>query len=274
MKPVLQKLCLWAVPLLALLSPDTMRGQIDYGEDFSAGAQLWTGKYFEPTTAATCDGNGALRARVNNLVPPDYPAVLELPSIGISNGEELTLTYTYRLLYYDAVLPAEPVGERDFGAITLEYAPTVNGPWAALDRITLANYERSDECTERIVAFTPPEGSNVYLRFRAGLGTEPDLDYLDYLDNINAVQSVLTVAESEPFDKIMAYPNPVIDYLHIEYDGYIDDVAIFNMQGQEVNAVLPDNGASRLDLTGLASGNYIVQVISGNELKTLNIVKN
>ncbi|WP_294821678.1 T9SS type A sorting domain-containing protein [uncultured Flavobacterium sp.] len=71
-----------------------------------------------------------------------------------------------------------------------------------------------------------------------------------------------------------AWPNPVTDYLHLDYDGSINDVTIYDMQGQVVVVENIDRNLRRLDMSGLTEGNYVMKVYTGNELRTIPIVKN
>lgn len=272
MKTLLQKLCYGIFLGTALLSAHTAMAQIEYQEDFT-GSHGWHSNTFETTSIAACEGTDALRARVNNLLIAQLPAVAVSPPIGTSNGEEVELSYQYRLLNYDAILPIIPVDLIDFGALTLQYATSVNGPWADIDNISLPEYTGSANCTTRIVSFTPPAGSTIFLRFRANLGLALNLDYFVYIDGISVMQDVLSVQERTFSNKVVAHPNPVLDYLTLNYDGFINNVSIFNMQGQEVQAIAMDNDLRRLDMTGLADGPYILKVSADTGTETINIVK-
>lgn len=272
MKTVIQKLCLLVFATVGLLTCPAAFGQIDYSEDFSSGARDWVGN-FETTDIATCNGTSAIRARVSNTSATRLPAIAQSPAVGISNGEEITLLYSYRLLQYDAVLPAVPVGLLDFGNIALDYAASPAGPWFELDNISMLNYTASADCTERIITFTPPRDEQIFLRFRADIGLAPGLDYLVYIDEISILQPTLAIRGNMLDDNAVVYPNPISGYVNLDYYGYINDVVIFNMQGQEVVARNIDDDYRRLDFSGFADGQYIMHIVSDTGIKTVNVLK-
>lgn len=273
MKTLVRKLGFCILAVTALFLSDTAYAQIDYIEDFNTDAGGWTEDGFEYTTAGACNGAGAIRARINNTLTTREAFATVSPSLGVSNGEEITLWYSYSLLKYDAVIPAKPVEFRDFGQLVLEYATSANGPWTALDKITLANYTGEEGCTERILTFTPPAESNIYLRIWANPGLEKSVDYFAYIDNVIVSQETLSVSGAGNLNPVVAYSNEADDYLHLKYDGLITEVYMFNMQGQEINLVAMDNTLDRFDISGLAKGEYILRVKADDNTQLINIIK-
>jgi|GEM_PF-1116256 len=69
------------------------------------------------------------------------------------------------------------------------------------------------------------------------------------------------------------YPNPVKDVLRISYTSEITSVEVFNMLGQKVLAKQPGVTEAVIDMAGLADATYIVNVTSGNIVKTIKVVK-
>jgi len=68
------------------------------------------------------------------------------------------------------------------------------------------------------------------------------------------------------------YPNPVNDILTFSSNQPIDKVVVSNMLGQEVKANLSSDKTS-LDMSNLASGNYLVKVTIEGVSKTIKVVK-
>ena len=196
------------------------------------------------------------------------------PSLGISNGEEMILTYNYKLLYYDDVLPYAPLDDPDWGIFLVEYGPTRNGPWTTIDAITPEDHIITDECLSRKLAFTPPVDTEVYLRILAGGGTNQHISYYVYVDDISALQRSLTIDPVIEYADLIVYPNPVTDYLNLDYNGFIDDVVLYDMQGREVLVEDIDRDLRRLDMSTLPFGNYILRVATGREVQTVTVVKN
>jgi hypothetical protein len=70
-----------------------------------------------------------------------------------------------------------------------------------------------------------------------------------------------------------AYPNPVHDILTLESENAITKVAIYNLLGQEVLSE-SNNNLSKIDVSSLTIGTYIVKIVSNEEEKTIKIIKN
>ena len=70
-----------------------------------------------------------------------------------------------------------------------------------------------------------------------------------------------------------AYPNPTHDILNISAEEDITAVKIYNMLGQEI---LNSDGGSKLlqlNIGNFAKGTYLVKAMTGNGVKTMNIIK-
>jgi len=70
------------------------------------------------------------------------------------------------------------------------------------------------------------------------------------------------------------YPNPVNDVLNLSYNLGITSVAVVNMLGQQVMSIQAGNSAeAKVDMSALAQGAYLVNVISGTTIKTIKVLK-
>ena len=273
MKATLHKLCIGMFLYMATLIPVEALAQIDYSENFNTDEHRWTTLDFYTTDVAVCGNNFAYRANPINEAGVTVPVETVSPSLGVSNGEELTLSYSYKLLDYDEVLPYTAVDDDDWGIFILEYGPTNNGPWTELDVITPYEHSVSTECERRTVKFIPEEDTEVFLRVTVDAGTTPDVSYFVYLDDISAYQQTLTIDPLLTAD-VEVYPNPVTNFLTLDYPGYITDVVVFNMQGQAVVVEDMDNDFRRLNMEGLASGQYIVTVATDDlRVRRINVIK-
>lgn len=275
MKTILQKLCTGLILCTAMLSSESIFAQIDYFEDFDNNDHRWTTLDFYTTGENVCTAGTAYRANPVNEVGVRVPVETVSPSLGYSNGELVTIRYSYKLLDHDEVLPFRPVDDADWGTISLEYGPTQNGPWTQIDYITPYDHIISDECAQRELTFFPEEDTEVYLRFVTEAGTTLGVNYFVYLDDVSVYQETITTAGSVVVLKeLEAYPNPVRDFLILEYPGYITDVVVFNMQGQAVVVEDMDNDFKRLNMETLADGQYIVKVATDDTMvRTINVVK-
>jgi len=80
---------------------------------------------------------------------------------------------------------------------------------------------------------------------------------------------------SSSFDSnaFLAYPNPVKDVLNLEYNSEISSVRVINLLGQEVISRNINANATQVDMSQLSAGAYIVNVIVGDAVKTIKVVK-
>ncbi|WP_298136972.1 T9SS type A sorting domain-containing protein [Flavobacterium sp.] len=80
--------------------------------------------------------------------------------------------------------------------------------------------------------------------------------------------------ENFELNKLKIYPNPTDDILNISLDNEITTVSIFNLIGQEILSKSVNNNQTSIDISNLSAGTYLVKVSSGNEVKTIKVVKN
>ncbi|HMI08668.1 MAG TPA: GEVED domain-containing protein [Flavobacterium sp.] len=69
------------------------------------------------------------------------------------------------------------------------------------------------------------------------------------------------------------YPNPVKDFLNLSYSQKISDVSVFNLLGQQVFSKTIGQNQSKIDLSALPKGAYLVRVNSESQMKTIKIIK-
>ena len=275
MKSIIHKTGLKLMAALALFTTGTVMAQIDYYQDFANANHGWTTRDFERSTVATCTNSPSFRANAGNSTGRAVAVETVSPSIGISNGEAVTLSYEYKLLNYDATLPTSAVAGADWGMVTVAYGPTLNGPWTEVDVISPQNYRPVTDCNTQIISFTPREGDDVFLRYTATPGTSLNTNFFIYIDGVSAYQEVITTMANLPAENnVMVYPNPVTDFLNLTYDGTLTDVLVFNMQGQEIPLTNLYTNVNRIDLSTLEFGEYQLKLVINDEIKTIDIKKN
>lgn len=69
------------------------------------------------------------------------------------------------------------------------------------------------------------------------------------------------------------YPNPVKDFLNLSYSQKISDVTVFNLLGQQVFSKTIGQNQSKIDLSNLSKGAYLVKINSEDQTQTIKIVK-
>ena len=69
------------------------------------------------------------------------------------------------------------------------------------------------------------------------------------------------------------YPNPVSDILTVTYSGTIESIEIFNVLGQKVYQKTLHSQEAKIDMSSLATGNYIVNVMANGLVKNIKVIK-
>jgi Secretion system C-terminal sorting domain/Cleaved Adhesin Domain/Fibronectin type III domain len=96
-------------------------------------------------------------------------------------------------------------------------------------------------------------------------------------ENVNRVRSIICGAAlaTTSFDvsSLNVFPSPVKNTLNISFDKNINSVSIYNILGQEVITKNVNATESKIDMSKLSSGNYLVKIISDNVVKTVKVVK-
>ncbi|WP_395048076.1 T9SS type A sorting domain-containing protein [Flavobacterium sp.] len=70
-----------------------------------------------------------------------------------------------------------------------------------------------------------------------------------------------------------AYPNPVKDVLNLSYTKEISNVSVHNLLGQEVMTKSINATQTKIDMSNLSNGTYLVKVTVDGLVKTLKVVK-
>lgn len=86
------------------------------------------------------------------------------------------------------------------------------------------------------------------------------------------VDSSLSIADVEA-TAFKYYPNPVNNVLTINAQNTIQNVAVYNMLGQEVLRSTPNTMTQNVDMSALEAGAYFVQVTINDTAKTIKILK-
>ncbi len=74
-------------------------------------------------------------------------------------------------------------------------------------------------------------------------------------------------------DKFSVYPNPVKDVLNISSKAAVDNVVVYDILGKVVLQENPGTISPSINMSGLSSGSYLVQVTIGGSSKTVKVLK-
>lgn len=190
-----------------------------------------------------------------------YPYSLSNPANAwfFTQGINMTAGVTYRLSYkyggsgYTEKLAVAYGNSATSSAMTqLADHPSITGSAA----------------TSTHVDFTPGTTGIYYIGFHAYSAAGQNSLYVDDI-------SVDAVLGTGGFDasSFRYFPNPVKDVLNISYSSDITGVSVYNLLGQLVLAREVNATETAVDMSALADGTYIVNITSGENVKTLKVVK-
>jgi len=129
--------------------------------------------------------------------------------------------------------------------------------------------EITDDAEEsNSIIFTPDTTGIYYFGFNAY--SEADQNRL-FVDDI----SISETLKNEDFssEDFTFSPNPVRNVLNLSYKQNISDVVVYNLLGQKVFEIAVNATTTKVDMSGLASGSYLVKVSSDSHTKTIKILK-
>ena len=69
------------------------------------------------------------------------------------------------------------------------------------------------------------------------------------------------------------YPNPVEQRLNLNTNGLVEEIKVFNMLGQEVLDVQPEQVSPQINMSGLQSGAYMMRVSIDGATRTFRLIK-
>jgi len=93
-----------------------------------------------------------------------------------------------------------------------------------------------------------------------------------YIDDITLAQGILGVDDFAK-EVFSVYPNPVKDVLNIQSKANVESVVIYDILGKVVLSTRPDAVSPAIDMSGLTSGAYMVNVTIDGTSKTVKVIK-
>lgn len=144
--------------------------------------------------------------------------------------------------------------------------------WANVTTWNVAN-QPAVTGTEYILDLSGMTGS-VQFAFFASDGTVDDTeDYDFHVGTFTINNAVLSTTQFENEAAFTYYPNPVKNTLILNAQNTIEQIAMYNMLGQEVLRATPNSVESSLDMSNLQTGTYFVKVTIANVTETIRVIK-
>jgi hypothetical protein len=114
--------------------------------------------------------------------------------------------------------------------------------------------------------------STLFIRFRIVIdASHPNLNILldDFI--ITKTENALANEEFNSNDELMIYPNPTKDIINIGNTDSQKEIKVFNMIGQQI---MTKDITSKLDISNLDAGTYLIIIKDGDKIITKKIIKN
>ncbi|WP_206052130.1 fibronectin type III domain-containing protein [Nonlabens xiamenensis] len=112
----------------------------------------------------------------------------------------------------------------------------------------------------------------VQFAFYATNGTVADTEIVDFfVDNFSI--DVTTGVDSPEVLGFTYYPNPTTDVVQIDAQDVVDTVKVTNLLGQEVFVIKPNSTNVVVDLSTMTSGVYFMQVTTGDQIRTVKVIR-
>ena len=99
-----------------------------------------------------------------------------------------------------------------------------------------------------------------------------DVDF--FVDNFSITSTSLGLEDVNTSSNFTYFPNPVNNVLSIKAQASIDSITVYNMLGQTVVRSTPNTTTTAVDMSGLQTGAYFVQVAINNSIETVRVIKN
>ena len=95
-----------------------------------------------------------------------------------------------------------------------------------------------------------------------------------FVDNFSITSTSLGLEDVNTTSNFTYFPNPVNNVLSIKAQASIDSITVYNMLGQTVVRSTPNTTTTAVDMSGLQTGAYFVQVAINNSIETVRVIKN
>jgi len=169
--------------------------QINYTEGFESDTFAWDDNEFYTTEDLVCNGVTSFAGESFTLDGFNIRSTTTA-LVGTSNGQEVTLSYNYKILDYNS--EEAVLNSTNWGNFKVLYASNSSGPWTTLETITPGNHTESNTCALRTLMFTPPAAA-LYLRFIVTANPAIDeTDILLYIDDITVAQPASEACAGTP----------------------------------------------------------------------------
>ena len=117
------------------------------------------------------------------------------------------------------------------------------------------------------------QGQSIKLRFRGHNNGNDVLTYPWFIDNVQVIATdTIPSAVDENAFQVNIYPNPVDQWMTIQATSLIQQVCVYNTLGINVKDLTVNAKEAVIDLLGLPSGMYAIEVVDEHHLRMVKII--
>jgi len=176
--------------------------------------------------------------------------------------------------YLSSFSTADPVdaiwGVDDF--VTLMVSEDSGSTWTELYRWDANNNPGVAGAAMPEIDLSAYTGLAKFAFYAESTASNEDIDF--FVDNFSISSTSLGLEDVNTSSNFTYFPNPVNNVLSIKAQASIDSITVYNMLGQTVVRSTPNTTTTAVDMSGLQTGAYFVQVAINNSIETVRVIKN
>ena len=232
----------------------------------SGTTSLWdTGNFAHGTNAPAAYINIYSTNRDEWLISPSF----DLSGVSYYLNVDVAATE-----YLSSSSTADPVdaiwGVDDF--VTLMVSEDSGSTWTELYRWDANNNPGVAGAAMPEIDLSAYTGLAKFAFYAESTASNEDIDF--FVDNFSISSTSLGLEDVNTSSNFTYFPNPVNNVLSIKAQASIDSITVYNMLGQTVVRSTPNTTTTAVDMSGLQTGAYFVQVAINNSIETVRVIKN
>ncbi|MDA9875133.1 DUF5011 domain-containing protein [Flavobacteriaceae bacterium] len=232
----------------------------------SGTTSLWdTGNFAHGTNAPAAYINIYSTNRDEWLISPSFDLS------GVSYYLNVDVAATEYLSSFSTADPVDAIwGVDDF--VTLMVSEDSGSTWTELYRWDANNNPGVAGAAMPEIDLSAYTGLAKFAFYAESTASNEDIDF--FVDNFSISSTSLGLEDVNTSSNFTYFPNPVNNVLSIKAQASIDSITVYNMLGQTVVRSTPNTTTTAVDMSGLQTGAYFVQVAINNSIETVRVIKN
>ena len=232
----------------------------------SGSTSLWdTGNFAHGTNAPAAYINIYSSNRDEWLISPSFDLS------GVNYYLNVDVAATEYLSSFSTADPVDAIwGVDDF--VTLMVSEDSGSTWTELYRWDANNNPGVAGAAMPEIDLSAYTGLAKFAFYAESTASNEDIDF--FVDNFSITSTSLGLEDVNTTSNFTYFPNPVNNVLSIKAQASIDSITVYNMLGQTVVRSTPNTTTTAVDMSGLQTGAYFVQVAINNSIETVRVIKN